>query len=750
MDNSFRKNRDRAGIDIFKKNPVVRFAACVLAMVMLLTLVVAPDVRAQSGSTVSNPQIVSDESYESGMKVTYDYVYFGSYPQAEVATRTDVNTVDKDIRNGNDYVVVSEEQYSKLEEAEIDENGDITVDGSRYRVCTSTDATHATCGLRDYYDWGGISYYERNGNRVSIPDTTRRHYFMYQPIKWRVLSVDSSNVALLLAEDALDCRKYNESSADVSWETSTVRSFLNSYGEASNNDGIDYSQSGFLNLAFTEADQKGILSASLTNGSNKLWHTSGGNATSDKVFLLSEEEMYGSTAKAFGFSNPDGTASPDETMDEARRAKSSTYAKAMGCWSYEGGIDELAGYEGCCWWWLRSPGIGAGYAASVYSSGRVTGTGNYVNLDINAVRPAIRIDLKTAGYISAGNASTQHTHTYRWTVVKAATCSTFGQGQFLCSCGAVQSTRTILKNKNKHEKRNTTIEKATPKADGKKIITCSGCGAVIKTVKIAMIKSVTLSQTEYTYDGKAKKPTVTVKDSDGSVIKHSHYTVTYSNNKVPGTATVKVKFKGKRYSGKITATFTIKPSKPAIKKVTNTSGGVKLTWKETPEVTGYIVYRSTDGVNYKKVKKISNAKKLSYTDKSAKKNGKNYYYKIKAYRVRNGSTVKSEDSKVKMTYFMTAPKRVKAVRSTSKKAKITYARNAKASSYQIQYSEKSSMKGAKRVTVKGSRKVSKVIGRLTAGKMYYVRVRSCKKVSGKTYYSAWSAKKKVSAKKAGN
>lgn len=38
--------------------------------------------------------------------------------------------------------------------------------------------------------------------------------------------------------------------------------------------------------------------------------------------------------------------------------------------------------------------------------------------------------------------------------------------------------------------------------------------------------------------------------------------------------------------------------------------------------------------------------------------------------------------------------------------------------------------------------VTRVIGNLTKGKTYYVRVRAYKKVSGKTYYSAWSAAKK--------
>lgn len=66
--------------------------------------------------------------------------------------------------------------------------------------------------------------------------------------------------------------------------------------------------------------------------------------------------------------------------------------------------------------------------------------------------------------------------------------------------------------------------------------------------------------------------------------------------------------------------------------------------------------------------------------------------------------------------------------------------------YQIRYSLKSSMAGAKTVTVKGYAKTSKTIKKLKAKKKYYVQVRTYKTVSKKNYYSAWSAKKTVKTK----
>ncbi len=57
--------------------------------------------------------------------------------------------------------------------------------------------------------------------------------------------------------------------------------------------------------------------------------------------------------------------------------------------------------------------------------------------------------------------------------------------------------------------------------------------------------------------------------------------------------------------------------------------------------------------------------------------------------------------------------------------------------YQIRYSTKKTMKGAKTVTLKNN-KLSKVISKLKGKKTYYLQVRTYKNVSGKNYYSEWS------------
>ena len=85
----------------------------------------------------------------------------------------------------------------------------------------------------------------------------------------------------------------------------------------------------------------------------------------------------------------------------------------------------------------------------------------------------------------------------------------------------------------------------------------------------ANLFNITLGTNEYTYDGTAKTPTVTVKDGEATLVENTDYTLAYTANTNAGTATVTVTGKG-NYSGTKTATFTIKtaditPTAPTAK-----------------------------------------------------------------------------------------------------------------------------------------------------------------------------------------
>lgn len=270
----------------------------------------------------------------------------------------------------------------------------------------------------------------------------------------------------------------------------------------------------------------------------------------------------------------------------------------------------------------------------------------------------------------------------------------------------------------------------------------------IEEEKIARIKSVTLAATSYTYDTKAKEPAVTVKDSDGEVIAASNYTVTYTNNTNVGTATAKITFKG-NYAGTVKKTFTIKKfAAPAASKVTkleNTAKGIIVTWTTSANATSYEIYRSVNGGRFVKadtlyIKGTGRQKTLGYADLKAKTNGGRYAYKIVAVRTLGNVTVRSAAGAAKTAYYVSVPSNIKLVNSTARTIKVTYGRNAKAAGYEIRYSLKSNMAGAKVVKTKGA---SAAIAKLTKNKRYYISVRSYKTVNKVTYYSAWSTSKNI-------
>ena len=153
------------------------------------------------------------------------------------------------------------------------------------------------------------------------------------------------------------------------------------------------------------------------------------------------------------------------------------------------------------------------------------------------------------------------------------------------------------------------------------------------------------------YTGKALKPTVKVVLNKKNLKKGTDYTVTYSNNKKIGTATVTIKGKG-NYNGTKTATFKILPEAVSGLKLTAGKWQMTASWKKVSGVTGY----------------------------------------------------------------------------------------------QLQYYPKGSSSSAKKVTISSSKTVKKTIKSLKKGRVYYLRIRSYKKVNGSNYYSAWSTKKKVTIK----
>lgn len=177
---------------------------------------------------------------------------------------------------------------------------------------------------------------------------------------------------------------------------------------------------------------------------------------------------------------------------------------------------------------------------------------------------------------------------------------------------------------------------------------------------------VKLSKTMYTYDGKAKKPSVKAVDKDGNAIPGKYYTVSYQNNKKVGRATATVVFKY-GYTGTIKKSFTIRPMGVLIKNLQAASTGFTVKWaKKTAQTSGYQIQYSTNA-NFKKnstgsvyVKKASATKKTVKNLNFAKK----YYVRIRVYK-----KVKSDGKSEKLYSVWSKAKRVKTRSGASEKEK---------------------------------------------------------------------------------
>ena len=101
--------------------------------------------------------------------------------------------------------------------------------------------------------------------------------------------------------------------------------------------------------------------------------------------------------------------------------------------------------------------------------------------------------------------------------------------------------------------------------------------------------TVSLSATSYTYDGKAKEPTVTVKNGSTILTAGTDYTVSYSDNTNAGTATAKVAGAGK-YKGEKSVTFTISKADAKL-----TFADSALTKKTTDAAFTNTLTKTTDG-----------------------------------------------------------------------------------------------------------------------------------------------------------
>ena len=190
----------------------------------------------------------------------------------------------------------------------------------------------------------------------------------------------------------------------------------------------------------------------------------------------------------------------------------------------------------------------------------------------------------------------------------------------------------------------TSYNAATFSKDGKKVSYCYECGYHEDT-DYAAIGKITLSKTKYVYDGKVKKPSVSVKDNNGKKISASNYTVKYqSGRKNVGKYSVKITFVNGKYKGSKTLYFTIVPKSTTISKVTASKKAFTVKWKkQSTQTTGYQIQYSTSS-KFKGAKTVTITKNKTTSKKISKLKAKKKYY----VRVRTYKTVKVNGKNTKI------------------------------------------------------------------------------------------------------
>lgn len=259
-----------------------------------------------------------------------DIITFGSYPQTKV-TDSSLITI--------------------LNTLTLSAENTVTYNDTKYKKVFFTTTTNL---------WQAINGY--NINTV--------YWFKFEPIQWRILSSISGEL-FVLAEKILELKAYNQLYTNVTWESCTMRSWLNS---------------NFYNSAFSSTEKLKINTSTIVNGDNPDFGTDGGNNTNDKLYLLSSTDV---TNTSYGFS------SNHSSYDTARQTQGTDFSKSGGLH-----VSTNSPYLGNSSWWLRTPGTYQSGACNVNFDGYVKYNSDGVNATTVGVRPAFKINLSSVIFTS--------------------------------------------------------------------------------------------------------------------------------------------------------------------------------------------------------------------------------------------------------------------------------------------------------------------------------------------------------------
>lgn len=251
-------------------------------------------------------------------------------------------------------------------------------------------------------------------------------------------------------------------------------------------------------------------------------------------------------------------------------------------------------------------------------------------------------------------------HLYgEWETVVEPIDTENGQKKRKCIVCGYEEIEVIDKSTHQHEYEDVIAKKATGKENGSVIHMCSQCGKILESKEINKISVIKLSTTSYTFDGKNKRPSVTVKDSKGRLlVKSVDYDLEYSKStKDVGAYNVKIKFKGK-YFGTVSKEYNIIPKSTSISKIRSKSKGFVVTYKkQTNQTSGYLIqYSKSASFKGAKTATVNNNALLSSNISKLAAN-RTYYVRVCTYK-----TIKANGKYLRLCSKWSGTKKVVAKR----------------------------------------------------------------------------------------
>ncbi len=278
-------------------------------------------------------------------------------------------------------------------------------------------------------------------------------------------------------------------------------------------------------------------------------------------------------------------------------------------------------------------------------------------------------------------------------------------------------------------------KKATFTADGSKEKYCKSCKQK-KTAKIYKVSSVKLSATSYAYNGKSRKPDVTVKNSKGEKLSSKRYSISYPSGRTNiGTYKITVKLKGASHSGTKTFSFKIVPSQVKNLKATPKKDAVALSWSKVSGSVKYKVYSYNPTT--KKQEYLLTASSNSCTVKNLSSRS-TYYFIVKAYKKVGDKNYYGKDSSSVKCQPYGVPSKVTGLTCKEKTSYSLSLSWKKASGNKVKYYISSYDSSSKKYKTLGSTtSTSYVIKNLKADKSYKYSVRAYS-AAGEGYYGSRS------------